>query len=194
MSRRRQAVGAEVDRGVPRHDPCGPIRCGDRRGESGVSLVEILLASTLFLVIALATVPMFTRAMVSNTSGNDSTKVANFARGRVEEFVQLPFGNSALTIEEGTEKTFQEYFSGRTKSWKAGTAPADDPAQWLRISTIRQYSVEALEDQTVDPAEALPAGSDPSLIHLKEIQVQVSQVGGWYGPGKTITLRTLKSQ
>ena len=59
---------------------------------------------------------MFTQSMVSNTSGNDSTKAANFARARAEELMQYPFNHPDLTIENGTEKTLHEYYTASDAS------------------------------------------------------------------------------
>jgi hypothetical protein len=166
-----------------------------RRHESGVSLLEVLLAAVMFLAIALATVPMFTRSMVSNSSGNDSTRAANYARGRVEEFRQLPFNHMDLTIEAGTEKVFEEYHAMETDTWEDGVAPDGVAVDWLRTSRVRQYNVDVLSDETIDTAEALPAGTDSSFVHLKEIEVRVAQLGGLFNnETKAITLRTVRSQ
>ncbi|HVR30086.1 MAG TPA: prepilin-type N-terminal cleavage/methylation domain-containing protein [Thermoanaerobaculia bacterium] len=165
-----------------------------RRRQSGMSLIEVMLASLLFLTISLGVVPMFTQSMVSNSSGNDSTKAANFARARAEEMLQLPFNHLDLTIEAGSEKTFQEYHERSTEVWRPFPIPDGTSVEWVRTTVIRQYNVEALEDDTVQIAEALPAGTDPSLVHLKEIEVQVEQLGGLLtSSAKRITVRTLRS-
>lgn len=163
--------------------------------QAGVSMVEVLIAAVMFLGITLATVPMFTRSMESNSSGNDSTNVANFARARVEQLMQLPFNHIDLTIEAGSEKTTEEYLSSEDETWKPLPVAADDSAQWFRTSVVRQYGVSALDDGTIQTAEALAAGTDPGLVHLKEIQVQVDQAGGLFSSSaKTVTLRLFKSQ
>ena len=67
-------------------------------------------------------------------------------------------------------------------------------AQWSRTTIVRQYNVDALDDDRVEMAEALAAGSDPSFIHLKEIQVTVEQGGSVFTSlAKTITVRTLRA-
>ena len=54
--------------------------------------------------------------------------------------------------------------------------------------------VDALDDDRVEIAEALPAGADPSFIHLKEIQVSVEQGGSLFtSSAKTITVCTLRA-
>lgn len=181
----------------PRFRPVAvPVRSRPRRqGEGGVSLIEALLAAVLFLAIALATVPMFTRSMVSNSSGNDSMRAANFARAREEEMLQLPFNHPDLTIDAGSEKVFEEYYTLDTDLWMDGVIPDGVAADWTRTTRIRQYNVDALADNQLDIAEALPAGTDPSLVHLKEIEVRAAQIGGLFqNETKAITLRTVRSQ
>jgi hypothetical protein len=162
-------------------------------GQDGVTLIEIMLASLMFLAVSLGIVPMFTQSMVSNSSGNNSTKAANFARARAEELMQLPFNHLDLTIEAGSAKTIEEYYSTTDGTW-GSVPPAVGIAEWTRVTTIRQYNVEALDDDLVELAEALPTDSDPTFIHLKEIQVDVRQVGGLFNSSaKTVTVRTLRS-
>ena len=162
--------------------------------EDGMSLIEVMLASVLFLAVSLGVVPMFTQSMVSNSSGNDSTKAANFARARAEEMLHLPFNHLDLTIEAGSEKRSQEYYARAGETWHPFPIPADAAAEWVRTTIIRQYNVEAMEDGEVQIAEALPVGTDPSLVHLKEIEVQVEQIGGLLtSSAKSIALRTLRS-
>ena len=129
------------------------------RNQRGFSLIEVLVASTILLVVAVGILPLFASSIKSNQSGNDSTQVANFARERLERFIELPFNSTDMTIDAGSEKTFTEYFSLADRIWVAGAAPADDPALWTRTTVVRQYPVEALEDGQLDPAsEALAAG------------------------------------
>ena len=172
-----------------------PVRLVTSRSrEEGMTLLEILIASLIFLAISLGVVPMFTQSMISNTSGNDSTKAANFARARAEELKQLPFNHLDLTIESGSEKALEEYYTSDDGLWHAYPIPTGAQPEWSRLTTIRQYNVDALEDDRVEIDEALPAGSDASFIHLKEIQVAVQQAGGLFtSSAKAITVRTLRA-
>ncbi len=164
--------------------------------QAGFSLIEVLLGSVLFLAIALGTVPMFARSMVSNATGNDATKVANFARTRVETLVQMPFNSLDLTIDSGTERVVEEYYSAAEETWLPYPIPLDGSgeAMWTLRSTVRQYPTAALTDGELELSETLPAGTDPTFIHIKEIEVRVDQLGGLLGsPLQQIVLRRLKS-
>lgn len=165
----------------------------------GFSLVEVLIAMVILLIIAVGIMPIFTQASVSNVSGNDSTRVSNFARDRAEEVVQYPFNSTEMTITAGSEAQLPpggEYFSARDEVWKPGAPTPGDPGPFTRTTIIRQYSVKALEDGTIDVAEALPAGADPKDIQLKEIEVTIQGtrvLGSTLGPAKHLTVRVLKS-
>ena len=170
------------------------------RSAAGFSLIEVIIAMTIILIIAIGIFPIFMQSSVSNLSGNDSTKVSNFARARAEEMFQLPFDAADLTLVAGSElivPATDEYFSVIDQVWKVGPVPAGDPAPFTRRTTIRQYNVEALKDGEIKVAEALPSGSDPSQIHLKEIQVDITgtrTLGSPLGSAKKISVRLLKSQ
>lgn len=170
-----------------------------RRGAgTGFSIVEVLIGTAILTIVAVGILPLFTSSIRSNREGNDSTQVANFARERLEEFFELPFNSSNLTLTTGTENLFQEYYSVEEGEWKVGTPPTDDsdPALWTRETRVRQYSVNALADGQLQTGEALVAGATASEVHLKEIEVAVDSTAraGFLGPGKQITLRTLKAQ
>lgn len=164
----------------------------------GFTLIEVLIGLFFLLVIALGILPVFFRSSIENVSGKEATEVTNLGRSELEEFRQLPFNSANLTIDAGSEKTFDEYYSFNDKKWKPGLAPTDgtDSARWSRSATVRQYGASALDDGQLDPSEALPAGTDPGFIHLKEIYVTLdsSRAGAGLGPSQGTALRVLKAQ
>ncbi len=189
--------------------------CSDRKqSQRGFSLIEILIASILFLVVALGVLPMFQRAIRTNNSGQDSTDVSNLARSRVEEFMQISFRSDALVVVAGNELVVVDHFLRETKTWVTGPAPTvpvdpDDPPIWERTTTIRDYGVGAvagddgmwanagddLDTGLIDSAEALPAGTRAVDIHFKEIEVVVegTRLGGLLGPSRRLVVRALRS-
>ena len=155
----------------------------------GFTVIEVLIAAVLLLLIAIGVLPMFTRSMVSNAEGFDHSRVANFARGRAEEFYQLPFDSPELTLAAGNELVFDEHYSQNKKRWVDGAAVEDgDTALWTRTTTIRQFGVD-------DLTTPLAATAPDINVHLKEITVAVeSERAGPLGVGKRITVRLFKSQ
>ena len=78
------------------------------------------------------------------------------------------------------------------------TLPAAASGQrvlWNRTTTVRQYSVDALADGNLTVDEALPGGTDPIYIHLKEVRIQLNstRLSDGLGPAKQVTMRVLKS-
>jgi len=190
---------------VNQQDPAPNKRSG------GFSLLEVLIASLLFLVVALGILPMFQRAIRTNTAGQDSTDVANLARSRVEEFMQIDYFGPALTVPVGqTENVIQDYFDRATEQWIVGTPATPTDADWLRTTTVRWYAVAALsgddgntasplddiETGLVEASEALDGATLPIDVHFKEIEVQLvgTSANAILGPGRRIVVRGFRSQ
>ena len=167
------------------------IRPRGRRGEAGFSFLEVVIASLLLLMIAVAVLPMFTEAASSNETGREYTDVSNAARSRLEELTQLPFNAEPVTVTAGIERLHEEYYSATSRKWMPGAAPvAPDRAVWLRRTRVRQF--EATDRDLTTP---LPAGTDELRIHVKEIQVEVrgASAASVFGPAKSIIVRTIKA-
>lgn len=170
-----------------------------KRGAArGFTLIEVLIGLFFLLVIALGVLPIFVRSSIENIAGKEATEVTNFGRSELEEFRELPFDSPNLTIDAGSEKVFDEYFSVADKKWKPGLPPTDgsDRARWTRNTVVRQFGAGALDDGKLDAAEALPAGTDPGLIHIKEIHITLDSTreGAGIGPAKGTELTILKAQ
>ena len=160
----------------------------------GLSIVEVLIAAAILLIIALGILPLFTRSVISNRQGLDSTEVSNMARAQMEEYAQLPFNHLMMTIPDGdTELVVEEHYSENEDRWKDGKDPAGgDHALFTRTTTIRQFGVDPSAPSGL--TAPIQGGETPSTIHLKEIQVNVlGRVGGPLGPQKQITVRVYKS-
>jgi hypothetical protein len=166
-----------------------------RRRQRGVSLIEAVIAAGLLLVIAAGILPLFAQALSNNLSGSESTTVSNAARTQVERLLELPFNSAQITLTTGSELVIASYYSLAYQKWMDGVAPVGDPAIWTRTTTIRQYSINALDDQLLETSEALTSDADPGQVHFKEIEVAVAgtRQGGPLGPSRRITVRMLKS-
>jgi type II secretory pathway pseudopilin PulG len=167
------------------------------RGERGMSLVEALIAMALLLLVAIGILPLFTRAMVNNAAGAESTLAANHARHRLEELGQLPITNIALEVSTGNQLLTQDqYFSGQNargdEEWDAAGAGTGFET-WLRTTRVRQFrlldppgaidadldgvvdGIGGLEDADEDGEFDNPLGptTDLSSIHIREISVEL---------------------
>lgn len=168
---------------------------------AGFSVVEVLIAAAIFLIIAVGILPLFTRSINSNLIGNDYMNAANHGRSGLENVTQVDFESPTLTIAGGaTSKEFKDYWvtGDATKTgdekWVA-VVPAGQTVLWTRTGTVRQYGLSALADGNLQTSEALPGGTDPTFVHLKEVRMTVESTrgGGPLGGGKKVTLRLLRA-
>ena len=144
-----------------------------RRTDRGFSVVEVLIATLIFLIIAVGILPLFAASTRNNMEGREATEVSNFGRSVLEDLMQVDFNHARLTVPMGnTALTTQEYFSQKDQVWKTGTGSLADPAVWRRTTIVRQYGYPDLEDDDTFNSP-LPGGTSSGLVHIKEIEVQV---------------------
>lgn len=167
-----------------------------KRTDCGFSVVEVLIATLIFLIIAIGILPLFAASARNNLDGREATEVSNFGRSGVEDLLQLPFNDPSLTIPGGsTVLTVNQYFSKAEQIWKPGTGGSD--AVWRRTIQVRQFSVPKPEDPPDAFGTPLDGNVDIGQVHFKEIRVEV-----WHarnaqsvalGGGRRFSVRMLKS-
>lgn len=177
-----------------------------RRGDAGFSIIEALVAAAILLIIALGLLPVFSRSINDNVTGDDATQATNASRTQVEDLLQMPFNNTQLVIPAGsTVSTAKDYYTrgvydagtanyeigSPTEGW-ATDASGRGPVLWNRTTTVQQYAIGDLDDGKLDTP--LDGGIDTSYVHLKQIQVQIDNPKkDLFGNGQGITLTILKS-
>lgn len=184
-----------------------------RRASSGFSIIEALIAAAILLLVAIGVLPLFVRAMTSNVTGSESTRVSNYGKSQVEELFQLPFGGASITLgsTDGSAKVLPaQYWEDPNiaidgdERWVT-TLTAGRQVMWQRGATIRQYAVAALDDGVLQTSEALPFNAQAEFVHFKEIEVAVdpvfyqagsvvARVGGVLNQSPRLTARVLKSE
>lgn len=177
---------------------------------SGFSMIEALIAAGILLIIAIGLLPVFTRAVQDNVTGNDASQATNNSRTRVEEMLAVPFANQLMTVPAAsTEKvTSDSYAQGAidqagdlNEGWWPGTPTGKGTILWTRTTRVRQYSISALDDGDLDRLDdgqlgqdELPGNTQPTFVHLKEIEVVINnpKQGGVLGTGRGILLRGVR--
>lgn len=186
------------------------------RGQSGFSLIEVLVGFLVLLLVLIGLLPMFTRAVIQNVQGRESTYAANFGGAQIENHTQLSFNNFELDITAGNvesdilfwSKGYQDKLGD--EGWVA--APGADLATWQRTTEVRQFAITAANDTDLDGVldeiigledidydgyfdNALPAGTSPNSVHLKEIRVLTNSTRQPLGQGEAtqLTLTKLKA-
>jgi type II secretory pathway pseudopilin PulG len=184
-----------------KHLPAG------RHGAAGFSIIEALIAAAILLIIALGLLPLFSRSISDNVSGNDASQATNGGRTELEELLLVPFNNDRMTVPGGAAmaQTREDLTAGLTdktgdsdEAWWPDPGPypgpgvtGHGPVLWKRTSEVRQYTISDLADGTLDTP--LPGGTQPTYIHLKELTVTVENPKkNLFGNGQGITLRVLK--
>lgn len=172
------------------------MRTETDRSSRGFSVVEVMIASAIFLLIAIGVLPLFTQSIKNNLSGREATEVSNHGRSKVEELLQMPFASPEMTVPTtGSVGETKEYWSDAEKKWKPGDNPtASEKALWLRTIRIRQYAISDLKDNNVLDSP-LSGTAATGQIHLKEIEVEVESLreDGALGRGKTLKVRMLRA-
>lgn len=144
-----------------------------RPAERGFSVVEVLIATLIFLVIAVGILPLFAASTKNNMDGREATEVSNFGRSAVEDLLQASFDDARLVVPAAaTELVRDEYYSNIDKTWKAGTGTSADRAQWRRRVRVRQFNVNDLAADGVLNTPLI-GSADLGQVHLKEIEVEV---------------------
>jgi len=160
--------------------------------QRGFSVVEVLIATLIFLIIAVGILPLFAASARNNLDGREATEVSNFGRSAVEDLLQAAISDPRLTVPSGsTVRVSDEYWSKKDEVWKSGTGTTTDVALWRRQTRVRQYNVSNL-------STPLNGSADSGQVHLKEVEVQVwhgrNQQSLALGGGRRFTVRMLKSK
>jgi hypothetical protein len=160
---------------------------------SDFSMTEILSANAVMLAIALGIVPVFVRAMTSDSqAASDAAQASHFASSRMTELLDLEFDHAALTVLAGRQRETTEFYSSADDAWITAPPPGTQRPVWVRVTTVRQYGLEALDDGKVERSESLAADAPRELVRLKEIEVEVRRSGDGLSSGETVSLRTVR--
>jgi Tfp pilus assembly protein PilV len=175
------------------------LSCRSRRSETGFSLIEALIAAAILMIIALGLLPLFSRAINDNTSGNDASQATNNSRTQVEEMLQLPFTNQRLVVPAGSKLLETKDYWTRGNAQQTGSsnegwwanASGHGTVLWNRTTHVRQYSISDLADGKLDTP--LDGGVQPTFVQIKQIEVVVDNPKkNLFGNGQGITLTVLK--
>jgi len=146
-----------------------------RASAAGFSLIEALIAALLLAFIVLGVLPLFSRAMVNNIQGNDSSNIANGAVGSFEQHFTTDYRSEDLTLPAGVDTlTNTDYWSLMHNDWQTtiDTSGGDQP-QYTRTARVQQFSYrDVAEDGDFDTP--LVGGTDPANIQFKVIEVEIA--------------------
>lgn len=151
-----------------------------RRGrQAGFSIVEVLVAAAILLIITIGILPMFTRAVLSNVSGAQSTLATNFGKTQIETLAEKPFGDPTLTVPAGsTQFLTTDYWAqgdptqigDADEGFFAAPVAANGLVSWQRTTRVQEFNV-------FDLATPLDGAALAGNVHVKAIQVTLTPSG-----------------
>jgi type II secretory pathway pseudopilin PulG len=153
-----------------------------RRGEAGFTVVEGLVAAAILLLIAIGLLPLFARSILNNARGSDYTQATSHATSNLEDLQRLPFDNTDIAVAPAAQSvqavryTDAGFGTGRPvgkQDWSATAPPPGETTLWVRSTEVRQFGISALDDGVIKDDEALPGGTAPIFVQLKQIEVEM---------------------
>lgn len=147
------------------------LKMPSRRGERGLTLIEVLVAATILALALLGLAPMFTSAVRSNASASQLTNANTLAREKLEELSGYPRNNARLTVPNGRDTaTFANdlprWYNPRTGA--VSPATASPGIGWYAFPYTRTYTVEQFDGDLTTRVTA-PA---PYVVKLVTVTVQ----------------------
>lgn len=165
------------------------LRRSTRRGEAGLTLIEVLVAAVILALALLALAPMFTTAVKSNASAYQLTNTTSLAREKLEELsgylrsdprLAVPANFSAIGPTNNTPAGFspQAVCDSDLPKWynpqtgATSTATTKPGIGWFSYPFERTYTVEQFGADLVTPV------TSPNPYVVKLITVTVRPTSG----------------
>jgi hypothetical protein len=160
-------------------------RLENRPAEAGYSVVEGLIAAALLLIVTVGVIPLFTRSMINNLRGNDSTRISNGAIDELERSLEAPFNSGDTSLAPLTDERIDTTVialkqlpgnaaGGLSMRWEPlATLPSGDEPEMLRRRTLRQFDMDDFNPTDPDASfqNPLPEGSQEQDIEVKVVDL-----------------------
>jgi prepilin-type N-terminal cleavage/methylation domain-containing protein len=152
------------------------------RRESGLTLVEMLIAVALLGIVLLGIAPLFIASVRSNYAANEYTSIHNLARDRLEQLMNLPITDAQLA--NGTHANDLAAFLPDPTT---GTLPSTIVNPLQRTYEVTHYTSTAGAPGAAYTLNLVAAGT---IYEFKRIDVTVTSISG--GTGLGIGARTAR--
>jgi type II secretory pathway pseudopilin PulG len=139
-----------------RNRPSGGTGAERRAGESGYSLVELLVAILIVAFVVLGVLSAFGQGVKFNSTSRDYTAVSNLAKSHLEELIALPFDTTGFP---GDPLAVGDH----------GPVTSPDGRFSIRYSVFEG----AITSQQRDPATALITAVAAGMGNIKRVTLTV---------------------
>ncbi|MFN2386621.1 MAG: prepilin-type N-terminal cleavage/methylation domain-containing protein [Thermoanaerobaculia bacterium] len=160
-----------------------------RRAESGVTLVELLIAVALLGFILLGIAPLFIASVKSNYSANEYTSIHNLARDRLEQLMTLPFADAQLAPGVHPVSDLPPTLPDPRTGVPPPPGPGAVPNPFELTYEVQQFTVS--DEGTVAtgaPFLPTPVAAAGAVFHYKRIDVTVrTRTGNLLGIGNRVS-------
>jgi prepilin-type N-terminal cleavage/methylation domain-containing protein len=143
------------------------------RRESGLTLVELLIAVALLGIILLGIAPLFIVSVRQNYSANEYTSIHNLARDRLEQLMNLPVTDPQLSAATAT---FPNDLPATLPDPVTGIPPSTVPNPFRRTYTVAHF--RSTPPAVPGGAYVLNAVGAGVPYDFKRIDVDVRSVSG----------------
>jgi Tfp pilus assembly protein PilV len=183
------------------------LRPSLRRRESGLTLVEVLVATLVLGLALLALAPMFTSAVRTNASAYQLTNTNTLAREKLEELSGYPRSDPRLTVTAGANaavptgtsttgtgsivaacltnpSTGTRYCDNDLPRWynpqtgATSTAASRPGPSWFSYPFTRTYTIEQFDSDGINMTRVLTPAAGPAPYVVKLITVTVRPTSG----------------
>jgi prepilin-type N-terminal cleavage/methylation domain-containing protein len=161
-----------------------------RNPESGLTLIEMLIALALLGIVLLGIAPLFIASVQSNYSANEYTSIHNLARDRLEQLMNLPVTDPQLSRAGGVPAGSGSYPNDLPPTLPdpaTGVPMSTGPNKTARNPLERTYQVHHFRSTPpLVPGNAYTLTEvGPGVIYdIKRIDVTVTSVAS---PGGTLS-------
>ena len=143
------------------------------KSQTGLTLVELLIALALLGIVLLGIAPLFIASVRSNYSANEYTSIHNLARDRLEQLMNLPVTSAQLSAATAT---FPDDQPLTLPDPLTGVPPSTVDNPFTRTYTVNHFTstppAVAGGSYTLNPVAA------GQLYDFKEIVVTVTSRSG----------------
>lgn len=172
---------------------------GRAQAQSGMSLIEVLIAMGLLAIITVGILPLFVQSVNNNLGGRRASTLSALATSELEVMLALPYNDPQLNIPGGStevntlsywNKTSEQYVLVPNKAaLEAAIRNPAIPVGWSRAMTIRQH--------TYVPTAGGMAWSAPldgaAIPQFKDIHMRYEWVGIQRVEGRAITVHAIRA-